>query len=149
MPTFPVRRLGSAGIVTDTHPSDLEDPAIFTAGVNVRFRNGRISRAPVARTVRTLPFEPDFCFTIPPASGGYDQIILTSADFAGIYRLNGVSYEDLTPIGHTGSGGTVATTASLLGGVAYLNRGPNAPIDMGPGDSTFETITDWNPSDRC
>lgn len=108
MPTIPVRNLGAAGVVTDMNPSDLEDASTFTAGVNVRFRNGRVSRGPVARTVYTLPFEPQHSLAIPPSSGGYDEIIIVSSDFGRIARLNGAVLEEIAPPDHeAGSEGII------------------------------------------
>nr|WP_131588854.1 hypothetical protein [Sphingomonas melonis] len=107
MPTIPVRGLGSAGIVTDAHPSDIEDLGTFTAGVNVRFRNGRVSRGAVARTVHTLGFEPGHVLAVPPTSGGYDEIIMVAADFGKMYRKNGETLEDVTPADQV-AGATIA-----------------------------------------
>ena len=148
---FPVRRLGSAGIVTDMHPSDIEDPAVFTAGVNVRFRNGRVSRAPAFRKVIALPFEPAHSTTIPPVSGGYDQIVLVSENYDQIARLNGSTFDSLTPLtGHIGSLDPQAViTSSLLGGVSYLNRDTHPPLFMAPTGSQYATVPGWNTNDRC
>ena len=148
--TFAVRRLGSTGIITDISPTDIEDPAVFTAGVNVRFRNGRVSRAPAARTVTELPFEPRHCFTIPPASGGYDEIIAVSEDFDSFQRFNSPAFEDLTPTGHVGSVSPQSVvTSALLGGVAYVNRETHHPLYKAPADTEFSEIPDWDPLDKC
>lgn len=140
MSTLPVRRLGAAGIVTDTHPSDIEDPAVFTAGVNVRFKNGRASRGPVFRTIAQLDIDPGHAVSIPPSSGGYDEIIIVAADYAKVLRLNGTTFEDVTPPDHTGSADTTSITSCFLGGVSYLNRESHAPLYKSPGDSTYLSI---------
>jgi hypothetical protein len=149
LPTIPVRNLGAAGVVTDMNPSDLEDPAVFTAGVNVRFRNGRVSRGPVARTVYTLPFEPQHAIAIPPSSGGYDEIIMVSADFGRIVRLNGKVLEELTPAGHLPGTEGVITSNCFLGGVSYLNRETHEPLCKAPGDSTYLAMPSWPEGYRC
>lgn len=149
MPTFPVRRLGASGVNTDTNPADLEDVGTFTAAVNARFKNGKVSRAPVYRTVAQLPHEPGHALSIPPNSAGYDEIVTVAHDFSTIYRLNGSSFEDLTPIGHTGASGTQVITSCSLGGLSYLNRESHAPLVKGPFDDTYATLPNWPSSGRC
>ncbi|MBB3910152.1 hypothetical protein [Sphingomonas desiccabilis] len=149
MSTFPVRRLGQAGVVTDMHPADLEDPAVFTAGVNVRFRNGRVTRGPIPRTVATLDFEPGHAVAIPPSSGGYDEIIMASADFGTVKRLNGAELEDLTPPGQVAGSEGYPITSCFLGGVSYLNRESHDPICKVPGDSTYNVLPNWPEGYRC
>jgi len=149
MPTFPVRGLGSTGIITDAFPSDVENIGSFTGGVNVRFKNGRASRGPVCRTAATLPHEPGHIFTIPPGASGYDEVISIAEDFGSIKRMNGTTFEDLTPEGHTAVEGNQAFTSSFLGGVAYLNRETHAPVYKAPNGDRFATIPGWNSDDRC
>lgn len=149
MNPIPVRNLGSAGVVTDMNASDLEDPAVFTAGVNVRFRNGRVSRGPVARTVYTLPFEPGHALTIPPSSGGFDEIVMAAADMSRIVRLNGAELEDLTPEGQQAAGEGTPITSCFLGGVSYINRDSHDPICKTPGDSTYNVLPGWPDGYRC
>ncbi|WP_375292305.1 hypothetical protein [Sphingomonas melonis] len=149
MPTIPVRNLGAAGVVTDMNPSDLEDASTFTAGVNVRFRNGRVSRGPVARTVYTLPFEPQHSLAIPPSSGGYDEIIIVSSDFGRIARLNGAVLEEIAPPDHEAGSEGIITTSCFLGGVSYLNRESHAPLSKAPGDSTYLPMPNWPEGYRC
>ena len=52
MPIVRQRNLGAQGVITDQDPYAL--PAgTWSNGVNVRFRNNKISRAPVFRTVKS------------------------------------------------------------------------------------------------
>jgi hypothetical protein len=149
MPTFPVRRLGSSGIVTDTHPADLEDVGTFTAGVNVRFANGRVTRAPVARGIIDIPYEPGHLLMIPPSSAGVDQIVSVSYNYAKISRLNGAIWEDLTPPAHVGSAGDFAITSCFLGGLSYVNRESHVPLYKSNGGSTYLNLPAWSAGDRC
>ncbi len=149
MATFPVRRLGAAGIVTDMNPSDIEDPAVFTAGVNVRFRNGKVSRGPVSRTVSTLDFEPGHCLAIPPSSAGYDQVVMVSSAFNKVKRLNGSLLEDLTPAGLSGAGEGMPITSCFLGGVSYINCESDNPISLVPTDSAYVTMPNWPTGYKC
>lgn len=143
MATFPVRRLGAGGIVTDAHPADLEDPAVFTAGVNVRFSNGRVSRGPVARTIAALDFQPGHALSIPPSSGGYDEIIMVSNDFGKLKRLNVSTLEDLTPEGLVGVIDAKPITSCFLGGVSYISRETHHPLFKTPNDDRYAPLTGW------
>lgn len=149
MPTFPVRRLGSAGIVPDAYPADLEAPAAFTGGVNVRFKNGRASRAPVFRTVASLPHDPGHILAIPPTSTNYEEVVSVAADYGSIVRINGTAFEDLTPPDHVAAEGRTQFTSGFLGGVAYLNRDTHVPLCKSPSDSTFVPLPNWPETDRC
>jgi hypothetical protein len=149
MPTFPVRRLGSAGVVPDVYPADLENFSAFTGGVNVRFNNGRAARAPVFRAVTDLTHEPGHILAIPPNASGYEEVITVAADFGSMYRLNGTTLESVTPAGQMPLAGTQVITSGFLGGVAYLNRETQEPLVKRPTDDTFLTLPNWPAGDRC
>ena len=149
MSTFPVRRLGSSGIVTDTSPSDIEDVGTFTAGVNVRFANGRVTRAPVARSIAAIPHAPGHLLSIPPGSAGVDQIVSIAADYSTLYRLNGATWENLTPPSHLGSGEIKTITSCFLGGLSYVNRESHAPLYKSNGAATYLSLPNWGAGDRC
>jgi hypothetical protein len=149
MPTFPVRGLGSTGIVTDAFPSDVENVGTFTGGVNIRFKNGRASRGPICRTVAELPHDPGHVFAIPPSTSGYDEVVTIAQDFGSIYRLNGAAFDDLTPTGHQAAAGDYAITSCALGGVAYINRETHLALYKTPGAEKFSTIPGWSRDDRC
>lgn len=150
MSTFPVRRLGATGIITDSSPYDIEDAAVFTSGVNVRFRNGRVSRGPVFRTISALAFEPGHATSIPATALGSEQVIIVSHDFAKVNRLNGSNLEDVTPAsGMSGSGDTVPITSTVLGGVSYINCDVDAPISMAPNESVYQSLPNWPDGYRC
>ena len=68
MPNVSVRELAKFGIVTDMDPYDLPKEA-WSFGVNVRFRNGKVSRAPVFRNVGPLTSDPRFVFSSNPQGG--------------------------------------------------------------------------------
>lgn len=149
MPTFPVRGLGSTGVDTDTHPADIDSVSTFTTAVNVRFANGRASRAPMARTVAALPHEPGHALTIPAGAGTSDQIVSVAADFGSIYRLNGSAFENLTPPGHVGADGDFVTTSCFLGGLSYLNRETHQPLFKIGSADTYAPLPNWPSDTRC
>ena len=81
MPILPVRDLGSAGVITDTAPYNIPINA-FSTGINVRFDEGKVRRAPIFREVKaSLGFTPRFAFGITPATG-YDKVLMVLDDFA-------------------------------------------------------------------
>lgn len=149
MTTFPVRRLGSTGLVPDVFPPDLENVSALSGGVNVRFANGRISRAPVFRTVIDLPHEPGHLLAIPQTSTGYEEVISISYDYGTFLRLNGDVTEDISPPDHMAIEGTQTVTSSFLGGVTYVNRETHAPLCKRPADNTFVPLPNWPEADRC
>ena len=66
MAILPVRDLGSAGVITDTAPYNIPINA-FSTGINVRFDEGKVRRAPIFRKVKdSLGFTPRFAFGITP-----------------------------------------------------------------------------------
>ena len=80
MPILPVRDLGSAGVITDTAPYNIPINA-FSTGINVRFDEGKVRRAPIFREVKaSLGFTPRFA-GITPATG-HDKVLMVSDDFA-------------------------------------------------------------------
>lgn len=66
-----------------------------------------------------------------------------------MYRLNGSSFENLTPAGHIGADGIAVINSCALGGVSYINRETHIPLFKSSGGAAYETIPAWDPSDRC
>lgn len=80
MANLPIRDLGSTGVVTDVDPYNLPFNA-FTRANNVRFQSGRVSRAPVFRTVKdSISFSPQHLHGIN-SSTGFDSVIIVSDDY--------------------------------------------------------------------
>lgn len=153
MPNLPVRNLGGAGIVSDIHPYDLP-PNVFSAGVNVRFENGTVSRAPVFRDVFDLTeydstFDPAYLFSIPPTASGAESLITISRDFSKVYSVIGNDVTDVTPPSIVTGDTQDPYTHAFLGNVAYINRRSNVPFQKSSGDSTFVPLTAWDESWRC
>lgn len=149
MSVFPVRRLGASGIVADMNPSDIEDPAVFTAGVNVRFRNGKVSRGPLCRTVVSFDFQPGHALAIPPSASGYDQVVIVSSDFSKFRRLNGSSLEDLSPTGLSGAGEGIPISSCFLGGISYVNCESDVPVYLAPTENAYHAVPGWPADYRC
>ena len=80
MAIIPVRDLGSAGVITDTAPYNIPINA-FSTGINVRFDEGKVRRAPIFRKVKdSLGFTPRHSFGI--VTCGYDTVVMVSDDYA-------------------------------------------------------------------
>ena len=148
------RNLGGVGIVSDINSYDLPPNAV-SAGVNVRFENGTISRSPVMRRVYEFAgtyasFTPSYMFSIPPLAAGAEALINVAADYTKIYSVTGVTIADLTPAGILGTGATDQPyTHTFLGNVAYLNRSTTIPLVKRQADATFISLPNWGASDRC
>src|SRR5207237_6180711 len=64
-----LRNLAKFGVINDVDAYDLP-PEAFSAGVNVRFRNGKITGGPVFRNVLTLgTADPRYAFSSNPTAG--------------------------------------------------------------------------------
>lgn len=154
MPTVPVRNLGGAGIVSDIHPYDLP-PNVFSAGVNVRFENGTVSRGPVSRSVFDLSaydptFSPGHMFSVPPSVTGVESLVAVSHTFDKVYEIVGSTVTDITAAGMTNIGDPNAPiTHSFLGAVTYLNRRTHVPFMRRQADADFTPLTQWDPDWRC
>src|SRR3546814_14111345 len=88
--TLPVRGLGSVGIIADINPYDLP-PAALSAGVNVRFETGKITRGPVVRRVYEFErgFSPAFMISFPPGSSPYAGIVVGVLAMATLKQTSG------------------------------------------------------------
>lgn len=155
MPTFPIRNLGGAGIVADINPYDLPPNAI-SSGVNVRFDNGRVSRAPVFREVFDLTTEdpaflPGYIFPLPPAAAGEPESIVTvSRDYSTFLQITGSTASDVTPPSGLTTGDNVFPfTHAFLGGVSYVNRYSSVPFSKTALDATFVALPNWDTDWRC
>ena len=79
MPILPIKDLGNVGVIADTAAYNLP-PNAFNYGFNVRFDEGKVSRAPVFRNIKdTLGFSPRFVYGIVP-SNGFDTVVMVSDD---------------------------------------------------------------------
>lgn len=153
MPNLPVRNLGGAGIISDIHPYDLP-PNVFSAGVNVRFENGTVSRGPVYRDVTNLTaedpdFDPSYLFPVPTISTGAESLIAVSKDYGTIYEILGETITDVTPTAVDVGDTQEPYNHAFLGGVTYLNRRSNVPFQKTSADAEFVPLTAWDEDWRC
>ncbi|UGA46789.1 hypothetical protein HU230_0012400 [Bradyrhizobium quebecense] len=146
MAIIPVRELAKYGIITDMDPYDLPKEA-WSFGVNVRFRNGKVSRAPVFRNVGNLSGSPRYVFSSNPASG-LDFIFINYLT-GELKRWQNGAETDYSITGFTPAATEVTHTSCSLGGVVYSNRADRVPWSFGPTDSRFQALANWSSTWRA
>ncbi len=143
----PVRDIAKFGIVADMDPYMLPVGA-WSFGVNVRFRNSKITRAPVWRAVCTLATaSPRFVWGFSPSVG-------VENNYVGF--LNGTiksvtpsAQTDVSLSGYTPSSSEAVWSSCHLGGLPYINREDRVPWYLPSGAGNFVAIPGWNANDRA
>ncbi len=151
MSNLPVRNLGELGIISDINSYDLPANA-FSAGVNVRFDNGKVTRAPVFRNVKDLATSTNVIghmFSIPDITGGPEAIIVIESDYSSFTSITGSTETDVTPISITTGDTQQPFTSCFLGNIAYVNRKSNVPFKKALSDTDFVALPNWDSSWRC
>ena len=140
MAIVPVRDLGSAGVITDTAPYNIPINA-FSTGINVRFDEGKVRRAPIFRKVKdSLGFTPRHAFGMVPATG-YDTVVMVSDDYAIHEYASGTVANQSGSI--TVSSAPRPFTTTHLADVVYINRPDRVPVFRGPEGINFADLTNW------
>ena len=136
MSILPVRDLGSVGVITDTASYNIPINA-FSTGINVRFDEGKVRRAPIFRKVQdSLGFTPRHAFGIVPATG-YDTVVMVSDDYAIHEYASGTVTNRSGSI--TGSSDPRPFTTTQLADVVYINRPDRVPVFRGPAGPILPT----------
>lgn len=146
MPILPIRDLGSTGTITDVSPYNIPINA-FNAAFNVRFDEGRVSRAPIFRNIKdTLGFSPRFSYGIVP-SVGFDTVLVVSdawdiREYANgsIANVNGSISGSSDPRPYTGTS---------LADVTYINRADHVPVYRDVSSTTFADLPNWDSTWRA
>jgi hypothetical protein len=136
--------LGQYGLLPDAAPANLPINA-WTAGNNVRFDHGRVSRAPAFRTVDQGLLQTAPAFVMAATQGDGTDLLIIANDDGRLTRWSGGTETDVTPT----SGFTPATdsrpfTGCVLGNVIYVNRPDKVPYGYKPTSTDFETIPAWD-----
>jgi hypothetical protein len=131
--------LGKHGVLTDPDPYDLPTEA-FSLGVNVRFRNGKVTSGPVFRTAALLDGDqPRYTFSAAPSTGldslfvGYQNGTVSKFTVAAQFPFS-VS-------GYTPSVAEAAWTNTTLANVIYVNREDRPPWYLRTIDSAFQDLS--------
>lgn len=142
-----LRNLGQYGVITDVDPYDLP-PNAFSMAVNARFRNNRVTRAPVFRNVLGLG----------TASPRYvsSSLLASGQDFLFLGYLNGTvtRYISSSETGYSVSGYTPVSaeavwTSCHLADLFYINRSDRNPWVLLSGGSIFTNLANWPASTTC
>jgi hypothetical protein len=146
MPIIPIRNLGQTGVVTDNSAYNIPLTG-FSAGFNVRFDEGRVSRAPIFRTIKdSLGFTPRFTYGIVPATG-FDTVILASDAWAIKEYASGTVSNVSGSI--TGSSDPRPYTGTSLADVTYINRVDRVPVYRTSTGTNFADLPNWDSTHRC
>lgn len=155
MPIVKLRNLGAKGIVTDQDPYTL-DVGAWSNGVNVRFRNNKITPAPVFRTVKSPLAEaaPRYSFTAGIGSSNNDLFLGYMS--GNVYYYSNGTETLYSPPGYVSSSVEANWTSYTVGNVVYVNRADRPPWYLLPTGSTFLDLSTagsspdrWDPTWRC
>ena len=156
----PIRDLGSVGIITDRNPYDLPPNAV-SRGVNVRFQDGKIGKAPAFRRVMELVFDASEGDTIPPLdvepSFLFDFKYPGSPDLINIVHETGRIFQfandSLTEVTQSGFSPLTPSdtpfTHTVLQEVSYLNRNDMIPQVWHNTDTEYDDLANWTSDHRC
>ena len=146
MAILPIRDLGSVGVVTDISPYNLPINA-FNVGINIRADEGKISRAPIFRTIKdSLGFSPRFAYGVVP-SVGFDTIVIASDSWDIKEYASGTVTDVSGSI--TGTSSPRSYTGTSLADVVYINRPDRVPVYRGPSSAGFADLPTWNSTWRA
>ena len=148
-----IRDIAKYGVLCDPDPFNLPDTA-WSFGVNVRFRNGKVSSGPVFRNVYPLgTASPRYSVAAPPVSGL--DLLLTGYLNGKIYKFNGTE-TDYTLAGYTPSSAEATWSYTSLANILYVNRADRAPWYLRASDSAFQNLgvaaggpTTWDSTYVC
>lgn len=146
MAILPLRDLGAVGVITDRASYNIPING-FSTGINVRFDEGKVRRAPVFREVKaSLGFTPRACIGFTPATG-YDKVIMVSDDYAIKEYASGTVTDRSGSI--TGSSDPRPFTGAQLADVIYVNREDRVPVFRLPAGTNFADLTNWDSNWRA
>src|SRR6187455_3160254 len=147
MAIAPVRDIAKYGIITDIDPYSLPVGA-WSSGVNVRFRNGSITRAPVFRNVQGLATaSPRFCTANTP-NAGFSSVIVGYLN-GTVASLTTGTETDISKVGWVASDAEEPYTTTHLANVFYINRNDREPWSLRTSDSTFQALANWDATWRA
>jgi len=147
VPLPKIRNLGQYGVITDLDPYDLPTTA-FSFAKNVRFRNNRVSSAPVFKMVKRLgTTEPRFTFSAQTITG--QDFLFVCYKNGRVSRYSGGAETDYSISGYTDTVAEGTWTNAYLGDMIYVNRDNRVPWVMGESNSQFVTLPNWDPTWTC
>jgi hypothetical protein len=147
MAPLKLRNLAKYGIIYDVDPFDLP-PEAFSAGKNVRFRNGRVTRGPVFRSARALSTSaPRYVFANNPTTGQDDLYVCYQN--GRVFSTSHAGELDVSISGYTNASSEGVWTDAALADVVYINREDRIPWFKRTSDSAFQPLTNWDSTWRA
>lgn len=140
MPLVRLRDLASNGIVTDQDPYSLPVGA-FSSGVNVRFRNGKISPAPVFRAVKQPLAEADPRYAFTAGIGNTNNDLFLGYQSGRVYYYTNGVETDYSPTGYTPVVVDAHWTSYTIGNLVYVNREGRPPWYLLPSETKFRDLS--------
>jgi len=138
VPIEHIRNLAKYGILTDPDPYDLA-PEAWSGGVNVRFRNGKVTGGPVFRSALVLGnTDPRFTCSANPSTG-LDLLFVGYKD-GTVSRVQNGAEVDYSVSGFTPSAAEATWTSTTLANVTYINRSDRAPWYLRASDAQFQNL---------
>lgn len=155
MPIVRLRNLGAQGIITDQDPYALP-VGTWSNGVNVRFRNNKITPAPVFRTVKSPLAEANPRYSFTAGIGATNNEMFIGYYSGNVYYYSNGNETLYSPAGYVPSYVESNWTSYTIGNVVYLNRADRTPWYLLPTGSGFEDLSAtgsaphrWDPTWRC
>jgi hypothetical protein len=143
-----LRDMAKYGVISDGDPFNLP-PQAFSAGVNVRFRNGKVTSGPVFRNVLQLgTVDPRYTFYSNPTSG-LDLLFIGYKN--GTVNRVTTSETAYSIAGYVPSVVDGVWSSTSLAQVTYVNRSDRAPWYLRPTDTQFQNLTGtgWDATWSC
>jgi hypothetical protein len=148
MPNAHLRDLASLGVIADVDAYDIPTAA-WSMGVNVRFKNKRVTRAPVFRDVETslATANPRFLAVNAPSSG-FDSLYIAYKS-GRVYQYDNSTESNVSIAAYVDSDSEEVYTACFENDVFYVNRNDRVPWSFVPGGAAFTTLANWDANWRA
>jgi hypothetical protein len=148
MPNAHLRDIASLGVITDVDPYDLPTTA-WSLGINVRFKDKKVSRAPVFRNATaSLSFtDPRFLAVNTPATG-FDAVLIGYKN-GRVTETSSGAENDRSIAGYVNADSDSPYTSCFVGSVRYVNRDDRIPWKKAAGDTNFVALANWPSTHRC
>ena len=116
MPIVRIRNLGAQGIITDQDPYAIP-VGTWSNGVNVRFRNNKITPAPVFRTVKSPLAESNVRYSFTAGIGNTNNEMFIGYLSGNIYYYSNGTETLYSPPGYVSSSVESNWTSYTIGNV--------------------------------
>jgi hypothetical protein len=155
MPIVRLRNLGAQGVITDQDPYSLP-VGTWSNGVNVRFRNNKITPAPVFRTVKSPLAEASPRYSFTAGVGNTNNEMFIGYLSGNVYYYSNGTETLYSPAGYATSNTEINWTSYTIGNVVYVNRADRPPWYLLPTASRFADLSAtgsapnrWDPTWRA